>query len=374
MKNTILFLSLTFFCFEMKAQKDTSVKQPLKVAVIGLVHNHVHGILGRENRGDIEIVAIVEPDKAIAEKYSKQYGFDMGIVHCSMNAMLKKVKPQAVCAFNSTYDHLKVVETFAPLGIHVMVEKPLAVNVAHATKMLTLAKKHNIHLLTNYETTWYGSNEKAYELIKKEQVAGDIRKIVFHTGHKGPKEIGCSKEFLDWLTDPVLNGAGALMDFGCYGANLSTWLMNGEHPETISCFTQQIKPKVYPKVDDEATILLTYKKAQVIVQASWNWPFSVKDMEVYGATGFVFCKDGTNMLVRKDEKEKPVSIAAPALPVNRNDPFTYFANVINGDIKMQPYDLSSEKNNEMVVKILAAAKAAAKTGKTIVWNELYKTK
>ena len=94
-------------------------------------------------------------------------------------------------------------------------------------------------------------------------------------------------EFLSWLTDPKLNGAGALFDFGCYGAGLMTWLMNGEKPLTVTAVTQQIKPEIYPKVDDEATIIITYPKAQAIIQASWNWPFDRKDMEVYGATGSV---------------------------------------------------------------------------------------
>lgn len=40
----------------------------------------------------------------------------------------------------------------------------------------------------------------------------------------GPKEIGVGQEFLDWLVDPILGGGGASFDFGCYGANLFTWV------------------------------------------------------------------------------------------------------------------------------------------------------
>ena len=39
---------------------------------------------------------------------------------------------------------------------------------------------------------------------------GDLRKIVVHDGHRGPKETGVSPEFFRWLTDPVENGAEAL--------------------------------------------------------------------------------------------------------------------------------------------------------------------
>ena len=53
-----------------------------------------------------------------------------------------------------------------------------------------------------------------------------------HDGHQGPKEIGVPPEFLNWLTDPAQNGAGALYDFGCYGVDLMTWLMHGETPLT----------------------------------------------------------------------------------------------------------------------------------------------
>ncbi len=354
------------------AQKDTITAKPMRVAVVGLVHAHVHWILGRENRGDIEIVGIAEPNRQLAEAYSKQHGYNMDVVYSSMEEMIEKTKPEAVFAFNAIYDHLSVVEFCAPRGIHVMVEKPLAVSKEHVTKMVALAKKHKIYLLTNYETTWYGSNKKAYEIIKENRLIGDIRKIVFHTGHPGPVEIGCNPEFLEWLTDPKLNGGGALTDFGCYGADLATWLMDGETPITITAVTQQIKPELYPKVDDEATIIVTYDKAQVIIQASWNWPYGRKDMYVYGKTGFVFCKDGTNMQLKEDENKETQTFTASPPGNDRDDPFVYFVNVIRGTITMNKFDLSSLETNEIVVKILDAARESAKTGKTIVWADYYK--
>ncbi len=353
------------------AQGDTVVKKPLRVGIIGMVHAHVNGILSRGNPGDIEIVGIAEPNHNLAEAYSKQHGFSMSLVYSSMEEMIEKTKPEAVFAFNSIYDHLKTVEYCAPRGIHIMVEKAMAVSVDHTEKMLALARKNNVYLLTNYETTWYGSNQVAWQLINESKI-GNITKIEFHTGHQGPVEIGCNPEFLEWLTDPVLNGGGALTDFGCYGANLSTWLMKGELPLTVSCATQQIKPNLYPKVDDEATIVLTYNKSQVIIQASWNWPYGRKDMEVYGKTGYVFCLDKENMVVMKGQQKE--TLKAPPLPDDRRDPFMYFANVIRGKIKVDTYDLSAPANNEIVVKILEAARYSSQTGKKVVWKEFFKSK
>lgn len=362
---------LLFMQIHLVAQ-NTGVTKPLRVGVVGLVHTHVHWILGREDRGDIQIVGIVEPNRELAQRYAKQHGYNMDIVFNTIEEMVEKTRPEAVTAFNTIYDHLQVVEYCAPRGIHVMVEKPMAVNLEHAEKMITLAKKYDIHLLTNYETSWYGSNYKAYDIIHKENKISDIRRIVFHTGHPGPIEIGCNEEFLEWLTDPVLNGGGALTDFGCYGANLAIWLMQGAEPETVTCVTQQIKPNLYPKVEDEATIILTYPKTQVIIQASWNWSHNRKDMEVYGKQGFVHCLNGKDMLFMEDENKGTVALKAEPLPLGLDDPFAYLAGVIRGNIKLQPYDLSAMDNNEIVMKILEAASYSAKKQKTIIWKQFFK--
>jgi predicted dehydrogenase len=177
------------------------------------------------------------------------------------------------------YDHLRVVEACAPRQIHVMVEKPLAVSLAHAETMAASARTYRIHLLTNYETTWYASTYAAYRMAVQEAALGSIRKVVVHDGHAGPVEIGCNAEFVAWLTDPVLNGGGAVVDFGCYGANLITWFMGGAEPITVTAVLQTLKPDIYPHVDDEATIILRYPQAVGIVQGSWNWPVGRKDRD-----------------------------------------------------------------------------------------------
>jgi predicted dehydrogenase len=246
-----------------------------------------------------------------------------------------------------------------------MVEKPLAVNFEHALAIEALAKKHAIHVLTNYETTWYSSTQALDDLILQQQVIGPLRKIVVHDGHQGPKEIGVNVEFLEWLIDPVRNGGGALMDFGCYGANLATWLMRGLAPLTVTAITQQIKPEIYSAVDDEATIILTYPQTQAIIQASWNWPFNRKDIEVYGRTGYIHAPDGQSLRVRKENEAQEQSQALAKRSAPTDDPFAYLAAVVRGEIKVADGDLSSLGNNIMVMRILEAAKQSAATGKTV---------
>ena len=335
--------------------------QLLKVGVVGLSHDHAHGIMQQYRKGEVILLGIAEADVQLVERYKKRYNVPDSLFFKNIASMLDRIKPDAVLAYNAISDHLEVVEACAPKGISVMVEKPLATTVKQAERIRDLARKYNIHVLTNYETTWYASNQQLYEKVKKENTIGDIRKMVVHDGHNGPKEIGCSKEFLAWLTDPEKNGGGALTDFGCYGANLMTWLMEGKVPIAVTAITRHIKPDLYPKVDDEATILLEYANATGIIEASWNWPFGIKDLEVFGLTGYLHALNGNTLQERKKDTYDNVMIKPPVFQNN----LTYLAAVLRGTI--QPgNDLSSLNNNLVVVKILEAARQSAKEGKRIV--------
>lgn len=355
-----LLLSI-FLLFSLHLQA-----QPVKVAVAGVSHGHSGWILGRADKGDIQLAGIYEPDTALIRLTIRRYKLPENLFYTDLNAMLDAVKPEAVLGFGSVYSHLEVVEACAPRGIHVMVEKPMATTLQQALRMDSLAKKHNIKLLTNYETSWYPSVAKTFQLVHDSAYAGTVRKVVIHDGHQGPKEIGCGPEFLAWLTDPVLNGGGALIDFGCYGANIMTTLMKGQKPLAVTAVTRQYKPAVYPKVDDDATIIVDYPDAQCIIQASWNWPFNRKDMEVYGDKGYIFAPDAKTLTLRNSQKGDAHTRKVTAGDIKVfEDPFVYLAAVVRGKETVPPFGVYSLENNLMVVRILEAARESARTGKTV---------
>jgi predicted dehydrogenase len=362
MKTFLLILG-TLLCLSTNQARSAEPKPPVRFAIIGLTHDHASGFIPRtRDRQDVQLVGIVEPNQELVARYARRFQLNTNLFYASLEALLAKTNVEAVATFTSTFDHRRVVEMCAPRGIHVMMEKPLAVNMEHARAIEAAAKQNRIHVIVNYETTWYPGNQAAYAMVHKDHAVGDLRRIVVHDGHRGPKEIGCSADFLDWLTDPILNGGGALNDFGCYGADLITWLMQGQRPLSVLAMTQQIKPEVYPKVEDDATILLTYPKAQGIIQASWNWPFDRKDMEVYGATGYVLVPHSELLRVRKANAAE-TEITPPKLDAPNADPLSYLAAVVRGEI--QPSGLSSLDVNMTVIEILDAARESARTGKRI---------
>ena len=370
-RNTFLAVfSMTLVLFassgvNLRAQTKPATEKenaPLRVALAGLVHGHAFGFFGQfQKRMDLQVVGIAEADRLLAAQFTKKYGLAPGLLYSDLEEMLKATHPQAVLAYTNTYDHRRVVELCARYGVPVMMEKPLAVSLEDARAIEKAARAGKIQVLVNYETTWYRSNQAAYDLVHDNAI-GEIRKIVVHDGHGGPKEIGVGPEFLSWLTDPKLNGGGALFDFGCYGADLATWLMDGRRPDSVTAVTQQIKPDVYPRVDDEATIVLTYPHAQAIIQASWNWPFSRKDMEVYGQSGYAITVGRDAVRVRLPEKEE-ISVSAKPLEKTKEDSVSYLRAVLLGDLK--PEGQSSLEMNVIVTEILDAARQSAATGKTV---------
>ncbi len=343
--------------------KVSFAQKPLRVVVAGLNHDHVHGILSLYNKGSVDIVGIAEPDQQLQQKFSKLYHLPESLFAADLKKLLVAKKPDAVLGYNAVGKHLEVVEICAPLGISVMVEKPLAATLAQAKQIESLANKYHIKVLTNFETTWYASYKDVYNTINSDSI-GRIKKMVVHDGHQGPKEIGCSPAFLSWLTDPVLNGAGALNDFGCYGADLMTWLMKGNKPIAVTAITRHYKPAVYPKVEDDATVILEYPEAIGMIEASWNWPFSIKDMEVFGEKGYLHALNNENITSRMRENIKGSKKAEP-LAADIASPITYLTAVLQNKIPGTD-DLSSLKYNMIVMEILDAAKRSAATGKRVV--------
>jgi predicted dehydrogenase len=342
---------------------------PIRVAIVGLAHDHVRGFFSNLSaHPEITVVGISEPDATLRQTYITRTHLPESIFFPTESAMLKATHPQAILVYTSIAGHRAAIEQAAPLHIAAMVEKPLATTVEDALAIQQLAQKYNVQILTNYETTWYNSNTAAANILASGKI-GDLRKLVVHDGHKGPKEIGVGPEFFNWLTDPKQNGAGALFDFGCYGVDLATWIMHGELPLTVTAVTLHIKPQIYPNVDDDSTIVLTYPHAQAIIQGSWNWPFDRKDMEVYGATGYVdtlyeHSDPGAKLRIRLPNDPAEHIETAPALAPPENNSLNYLAAVLRGTLKPQ-HDLTSLDTNITVVRILDAARRSAQTGRTI---------
>lgn len=344
----------------VRAQDDGG---PLRIGVAGTTHGHLAEVASRIGRGDFEVVGVAEPDEKYLHDNVLVGKVPRERFYTDLGKMLDETRPEVVVAYGSILDHMSVVQQCAPRHIHVMVEKPLSTTYAQACRMQELARRYGIMVLTNYETTWYSTNHEVKRLVDGGTI-GKVRRINVYDGHEGPREIGCEEKFLRWLTDPVQNGGGAVMDFGCYGANLSVWLMGGRTPDSVYAVLQHNKPEVYPYVDDDATIILSYPGTTVQVMGSWCWPTGRKDMYVYGDGGYYYQRTADRMSAVVDGQGTGEYTPAP-LQAPYDDSFRYLRAVVRGDIVLTGKELSSLENNVLVVRILEAARRSARSGKAV---------
>jgi predicted dehydrogenase len=331
-----------------------------KLAVVGLVHSHAWGHLENLAKGTTaaELAGVAEPNKDLQAEAQKA-GVAPNLIYSDYREMLEKVKPSIVWAFVENNRHLEIVEYCAPRNINVMFEKPLAASHKEAVEIQALAAKHGIQILTNYQMAWWPSQYTAYEEARK-STFGPIYRIHGIVGHGGPSSTGIrNKIFFDWLTDPVKNGGGALMDFGCYNALWSLWYLG--RPTSVYATTLRVQPQRFPKVEDNATIVLEYPNAVAILEGSWDLPKSYQQLEVFGRQkmSVLMKKDGSE--VRRDDKTEALDVKP--LPASAADPIAYMVDVVQNKKKVT--GLTAVEINVDVIEIIDAAKESIKSGRPV---------
>jgi scyllo-inositol 2-dehydrogenase (NADP+) len=333
-----------------------------RLAIVGLDHDHVWELLryiGKEP--DAELVAIAESQSALV-KEAKSKVPDSVKFYVDYVAMLDETKPDAVIVTTSNDRHLEILRECAKRHIHYSVEKPMATNAADAREMERLAKQAGIKVMVNYWNAWVAPTHELFHRVKDRQL-GEVQKIIVQYGHRGPKEIGVSQYFADWLYDPIKNGGGAIMDFGCYGAEWALWLKG--RPKGVMATTQKLKVEQHNKVDDDSTIVLGYPDATVIIEASWDWPYDMSRVQVFGPKGSLLATRSELFYRSSDARGSKTGMEGERVsldmsPQETSNPISYFVDCIRHDKPIE--DPLSTSLNVQVMEILDAARESVRTG------------
>jgi predicted dehydrogenase len=255
-----------------------------RVGVAGLIHDHVWGILRwwREME-EATLVAAADVNPPLLSRARSEYG--IGQTYASYAEMLDREKLDVLVVAMDNAGTADVVEAAAAKGVHVLSEKPMAAQLSQADRMLAAAEKAGVLLMINWPTAWSPAIQTMDRLIREGQV-GRPFELRYRSAHQGPKEIGCSEYFYSWLYDRQRNGAGALMDYCCYAADLARhWL--GQPSSVVGIASRLVKD--YIDVDDNAVILMKYPTAFGIAEACWTQiaPDGGANPTLYGTEGTI---------------------------------------------------------------------------------------
>src|SRR6516225_5512722 len=336
-----------------------------RLAVVGLDHDHVWGLLeDMPKEPDAELVAIADQNSELVAKARGKVPASVKF-YPDYITMLDEAKPEAVFVTTSNDRHLEILKECAKRHIHYSTEKPMASNASDAREMERLAREAHIKLMVNYWNAWVAPTYGLDRRVKAGDI-GAVQKIIVQQGHQGPKEIGVSKYFADWLYDPVKNGGGALIDFGCYGAEWALWLKG--RPSRVYAYTLTLKTEQHNKVDDDATILLEYPDAVALLQASWDWPYGKDEVEVFGPKGSLLATGSTLLHRTPKAPAGPQTLAGEPvelepLPHEKSNPVSYLVDCIRNDKPIE--DPLAAELNVGVVEILDAAKESIRIDKAV---------
>ena len=336
-----------------------------RIAIVGLDHDHVWGLIPTIGETpQAELVAIAEPNQELVAKAKSKVPASVKFFN-DFNEMLDQAKPEGVIVTTANNRHLEILRACAQRHIHFFTEKPMAATGADAREMARVAKEANIKLMVNYWNAWAPATQEAYARISAGEL-GPIQKMIIEFGHEGPKEIGVSKEFGAWLYDPEKNGAGALMDFSCYGADWAIWLKG--RPQRVYAYSLKLKTAQHNEVEDDALLLLEYADATAVLLPSWDWPYSKGQAEFYGPKGsFLVMGDGLLFQpAHKDPTTKnPDGALVPSKPLlpEKINPVAYYVHCIKNNLPIGG-QLTPEINVG-VNEVVDAAKESIRTGRAV---------
>ncbi len=340
--------------------------QEYKIAVAGLVHSHAWGHLKELLEGkEAKLVGIADSTPELLAE-AKQRGAADALLFRDYRKMIEETKPDIVWSFAENNRHLEIVQFCAPRKIHVMFEKPLAAKYADALQIQQLAQKYGVQVMVNYQMAWWPANHAA-KAVADSGALGQVWRLRGIIGNGGPSNKGIAKYSFDAFTDPERNGAGALIDFQCYGALWALWYLG--RPEKVYCQVNHFRPELWPKVEDNSTMLLTYPKGVGLFEGSWDLPRGYQDLEVVGLEGsetLIFGGSATPpkvQLLKGRNKWKVEDVPLEPLPPERAEPIAYLVHALKSGKPVEGQ--VGLEMNVGVVEILEAARLSAASGQAV---------
>ena len=336
----------------------------LRIGVLGLHHDHVWGNLEELARleGEAELVAAADPHPELRDQYGAHYGGD---TFPEYEELLDRETLDAVYIFGSNRVSEDLTVMACERGLHCLVEKPMAATLAGAERMKTAAEQAGVRLMINWPFAWWPQLQHAIDLVQAGEI-GPLWQVKYRAAHEGPVELGCSKFFCEWLYDEELNGAGALMDYCCYGSVLADVLLGSPSSVTGVKLRTGLKPDL--ALEDNAILVMSYPEAIATTEASWTQigKLTAYTTVLYGRDGTLVVepRHGAPLIKATAHDETGVEIPVPEVAPDRATASAHFLHLIrNPEAEMMP--LCDADHGRGAQEILEAGLRAANSGQSV---------
>ena len=289
------------------------MQSPLRIGVLGLTHDHIWDNLpDAATHPDVRIVAAADSHQALLGRFEREYH---GRPYSNPETMLDSEELDAVYLYADNASGAELTEQATSRGLHVLVEKPMSATLAGADRMLAAANAANVRLLVNWPFAWWPQMQHALQMVRAGAL-GRVWQVRYRAAHAGPRELGCSEFFCDWLYDPKRNGpGGAFMDYCCYGAVLARTVLG--MPAQVSALAERLV-KQDIDVEDNGMLVMNYPQALAVSEGSWTQvgKLSAYTTLLYGTEGTLMMEPrlGGRLFHASTESPEGVEVSVPELP------------------------------------------------------------
>ncbi len=335
------------------------MSNPLRIGIIGLVHDHIWDNLPfLQGHKDAEIVAVADSNEELLARFQKEY--ECHNAYENPDDLISNEDLDAIYVYESNSMGAQIAEIALSNGLHVLIEKPIASTLEEADDMLAAARQSGSRLMINWPLAWWPQLQHAITLAQTGSI-GRIWQVKYRAAHAGPKELGCSDYFCSWLFDPLENGGGALMDYCCYGALLARTIMG--MPSKVTAMKGRFC-KESITVEDNALLALTYHDGMATAEASWTQidKMTAYTTLIYGSEGTLMIepRDGGKLLKATADAPDGVEVEVPPLAPEQSNSADHFIHCLQSGEAFTP--LCQDRIGRDTQEILEAGTQAAEEG------------
>lgn len=307
-----------------------------RIGVLGLHHDHVWSNLHElVATGQAELVGAADTDAELLEKFRSEFP---GNTYDSYNALLENEDLTAVYIFGSNKLSEDLTIAACEKGLHCLVEKPMAATLSGAEKMMLAARDNGVRLMINWPFAWWKQLRHGICMAQAGEL-GRLWQVKYRAAHQGPVELGCSPQFCQWLYDAELNGAGALMDYCCYGSVLADVLLGRPEKVTGVKIRTGLKPDL--ALEDNAILVLSYSNAMATTEASWTQigKLTSYSTTLYGSAGTLLIEPDHHGRIFLATAKQPegIEVQVPGQPAHLENASRHFLALLeNPDLPIYP--------------------------------------
>jgi len=236
---------------------------------------------------NVELIAVCDTNEEIAKRAKEKWGAKAW--YTDYEKMLKERDDlKAVVIASPPKFHCEQGIACAEKGLHLLIEKPLAVTNKEAWDIVNTAKENKVKLMVGCDRRFWPQNQWAKNLIEE----GGIGKVMMGraTMHEHVKFYQENIAFTDFRLHPEIAGGSAVSDTGAHAIDLLIWLIGSPVKRVIGIADRRVlDERRWGKCDDTAVIMMEHENGALgYVSCNRFSPVVSQFTEVYGDEGTIF--------------------------------------------------------------------------------------